>query len=434
MSLMTDGELEEQTWTCEHCDSARSDDDNEYATTEGLTIGDCCISAYTECEDCYEHTAYPVAVNSGDRQVCASCNESNYFDCDSCNERQSVEWSFDVDGAMLCEGCWEDQPYCEECERTYLSGNESDHEHTRPNCWCHQAPMGITSVPGGASPSTVDTDITVSIVGGIDQATINAVGRMIYATGLPNVEQYMADAVSNEWKNEDGTYPKRLRRYVYKTTKRMRMNVLMGHADRWVYDFEHRMVEKYGPWMDEKSAERLARGVNLPDDVVTKIGSLCEPFSRPVERVVQATRDLNQEAYDFCNDESCWWGIAADYDYSRCTFKYAGGIAFRSFSNWGECTGRFLALPIRVSAGGDVTACPNWTDANAWISFNAYGDLEESAAPRVLTALTGLPSKKVQTSGSWMMYLNNDGYVNLHAEPDLLDQVPSLYANLTCPC
>lgn len=172
--------------------------------------------------------------------------------------------------------------------------------------------------------------------------------------------------VGREWKNAKGTYPKRLRSAVYKNLD-----------------------------------------VKIPDALLSKIGDLARDHSTGIDVEVQITRDLNRTAEEFGNDESCWWDLAADYSYSRCTLKSNGGFGLIVPGRYGICEGRAWVLPLAEDEAGALV--PTFGEAAAYVVFNAYGDLEERRGVRVMAALTGWSWKSVPLSRDrWEMYINGE--------------------------
>lgn len=450
---------EETTWSCAACGDDQSEADERNTTADGDVCGTC-RSDYSICEDCEDlvNSEDVYTVERGSRWVCSDCLDSHYSECENCGESTHSDDMTTVYGGDSehdwCGHCRDsDASYCDQCGEYY--SHDDDHSHT---CDCTHPPMMRPfTVPteGGASTSTADVDITVSIDAGIPYDILNRVQAMLTETANAEVRATLPEGVDlyterglyplwsaiqevygvgPEWKTSQGTYPKRLRRAIYNTTKRARIDRLTGRSMRaghWQDGYLHYCNEN-GPWMDEDTAKRHARGWSMPDEMVAAIGALTERYSRPVDTVVQVTRDLNMSAYDFGNDDSCWWGLAANYGHSRCTFKASGGIGVRALGQWGSCEGRFWVLPLAPDADGDLRVCPDESRATAWLVFNSYGVLSETAAPKVWSAMTGLRYMDVEVDGT-DMYIN-EASTYLFAAPEVLSAVTCVNLDAYDPC
>lgn len=453
-------DLLEQTWECASCREARADEDDRTSTTDGDVCDSCRENYYSWCDDC--ETCVPTEdtrwVEAGAKVVCEDCLGRYYTMCDECEEHVSDSDRYNVDNGTYCYGCYEGMPYCDRCERTYHEDNSSDHDHGG-GCDedCTPLPLHFT-IPVSDASDTVGADqpFTVRLPGGlIPESVLYSVQNMLReACTYDNKHPLYAASlyvhtVGAEWKTDKGTYPKRLRREVYNRTRTEKINRWTGVVKDRHYDYVNgEWRYEHGPWMDDATAKRMAKGYSMPDDIVAKIGAMCEPYSRPVNMEVQATRDINGEADDFCHDSSCWWG---DEAHSRCTLKVNGGFGLRTFEQvsnvtWDgqayeetECTGRAWVLPLRKRdqfhpgpAFVPVTdAVLDASTVDAWAVFNGYGTLSEKVAAQIVSNMTGLPHKHVEADrDDWNMWVNAGAYIV--AEQSILDTLPgALYLNLT---
>lgn len=457
-------DLLEQTWTCASCSEARADEDDRNGTVDGDVCEPCRDEHYSWCEDCDEtvHNDDVRWLNDGDKVVCDDCIDRHYTSCDSCGDYASNDDIYRVDGDDYCYGCYDDLPYCDRCGERYTEANASDHNHGG-GCGddCNPLPLAFTiGVSDGSDTVGADEPFTVTMPGGVIPVTVRrAVQTMLREAAGHNGQDPLwaaslyVHSVGAEWKTDKGTYPKRLRREVYNRSRTEMIQRRTGAIRERHYNYaEQRWGYELGPWMPEEVAKRSAKGYSLPDEIVAKIGAMCEPYSRPVNMEVQATRDINGGPEDFCHDGSCWWG---DEEHSRCTLKINGGFGLRTFDEeettyhqfqdgtWIDmphtetvCSGRAWVLPLRrheVTGRWQGVTGPvlDSTTVEAWAVFNGYGTLSEQTAAQIVSKMTGLPSKRVDADrDDWNMWVNSGAYIV--AEQAVLDTLPNcLYLGLT---
>lgn len=447
-------DLLEQTWECASCHEARADEDDRNGTVDGDVCEPCHENYYSWCEDCEQGVRSDDTrwLNDGDKVVCDDCISRYYTSCDSCGEYASDDDSYRVDGDDYCYGCYDDLPYCDRCEERFTEANRSDHNHGG-GCGedCNPLPLAFTiGVSEGSDTVGADEPFTVTMPGGLIPDSVRYAVQNLLRGEASNYDSkhplyaasFYVHSVGAEWKTDKGTYPKRLRREVYNRSRTDMIQRRTGQVRDRHYSFAKRDWDyELGPWMPEEVAKRSAKGYSLPDEIVAKIGAMCEPYSRPVNMEVQATRDINGEAEDFCHDSSCWWG---DEEHSRCTLKINGGFGLRTFGTetdyWGEeyegCNGRAWVLPLRrheITGRWHGVTGPvlDATTVDAWAVFNGYGTLSEQTAAQIVSKMTGLPSKHVDADrDDWNMWVNGGAYIV--AEQSVLDTLPNhLYLGLT---
>lgn len=340
----------EYLWACAPCDTVLVGSD-PHETIDGFRI----------CPPCFEEKQEDGMVSS----------------CDWCGD-----WSVnqhDFQGNDLCTPCFEGLSYCEECDQSYDPEGGEDHDHHR-DCDCI-SPRENFSI-AGATGSTYDSDTNfdVTLSDAVDAYTLTTIRNKVIAWGRGQgiVNAYMLDTpmmgIDPTYKTSEGTYAKRLRSAVYKHTKSS------GYFDE---------------------------PVSLPADLVAEIGLLARENSAPQEYRVQITRDLNREAEYYAHDDSCWW---TDYSYSRCTLKSNAGFGLLTMqeSRWSEyADGRVWVLPCTIEDGNRLV--PTFGEAQAYMVFNGYGELEEGAGARLLAHLTGwavATNRTVFPTHAARMYIN----------------------------
>jgi hypothetical protein len=232
-------------------------------------------------------------------------------------------------------------------------------------------------VPRGRHPLVNDRRVTVSIPAG----TISEVGLSTIRSTLlqqsvrtwdPRSARPWVDlahaipTLGDQWKTDEGTYTKRLSKLAY---------------EKW--------------------------GLKVPPAVLSAVGNHAQTHAVGANYRIEVTRDLNRPASEFGHRGSCWWTY--DYYKSRCAAKTNGVFGLRTF-RFRSVIGRAWVLPLRI---GSRFFKPTFDalDADAFMVFNGYGNLEGAAPARVMAQMTGLTYKKVGFSAR-PMYVNNDsGYL-----------------------
>jgi hypothetical protein len=152
------------------------------------------------------------------------------------------------------------------------------------------------------------------------------------------------------------------------------------------------------------------RSYKLSDAAISAVGNLARQHSSDESSwTVEFTRDLNQPADYFYNDDSCWWG---SYSASRCALKSWGGIGMRSFAesryhSGSDVSGRAWVQPLDE----DLEATHDALHAHAYVIYNGYGDLEGYIAARIVAHLTGRTYKKISFSANDQYVNSNNGYL-----------------------
>lgn len=355
------------------------------------------------CEHCPTWVHEDDSVEVGADRLCETCSDSLGRDCYRCGDRAYPNSMYVVEEDWCCFSCYENHTnYCEGCEETYWEDSSRHDDCRRYNCGCETAD-GIRYIPlspalVSAGSDTGDTgrlneDVrhTVKMEGALSDSAAYSVrcevAEFWRASQNQDVWAEWVKALTDtdpRWKVDGRTYPKRVRKAVFKAT-----------------------------------------GVNLPDALVEKIGNIARVDTEEVELDIALTWDLNMDPEEYANSGSCWW---TDYAYSRCTLKEAGGFALRSFSrSHGQnyVSGRSWVIPLRMFDGKlEPTINDNVGEAQAYVVFNSYGDLGESVGARVMANLTGKAYKRIQ-SGDWSMYVNNSSCYLIAAQ-NVLDSDPTM--------
>lgn len=158
--IQESGEDEENTITCDHCNSEVPED--ETATCNGEKLCQDCQSGTTVCDECGERYDNDeiLYVDSSDRNVCEVCLRDEYFRCSDCEEYHLSDYSVYVSGVgYICEGCRDSGPYmsCEDCgetrhednfyqgddDRWYCSGCIDDHRLRSIQCYSYRPELNF---------------------------------------------------------------------------------------------------------------------------------------------------------------------------------------------------------------------------------------------------------------------------------------------------
>lgn len=323
------------------------------------------------CDDCTNLTwaDYTTEVQ-GERKVCDARCADEYFECYGCNDL--VRTTTYGDGHDYCDTCYSDNfSYCEDCDTSYA--NEYANEHDHSGCQCEAPHPEFTFPANGDGVVEQDQRITVELPKGIiDEEGMNKIKRVVWEeihdtgidfyTDLDNI----LHEVGTQWQGKRGNFTKRLGAALFRS--------------RWK--------------------------IKLTPATISEIGNLSKQHSsKGASWRIEFTRDLNMSAGEFCHDDSCWWG---GYFASRCSLKQWGGLGMRSFNgddSWP--TGRVWVQPLHKGFGGVLTPTHDTINADAYVVFNAYGELSGFIAARIIAHFTGMTYKKVGMSAN-TMYVNNN--------------------------
>jgi hypothetical protein len=294
----------------------------------------------------------------------AGYNEDGY------NEDGYDEDGYDDDGYNRDGYNRSGDQYCSDCESAPC------------DCSCHCNPprQEFSIRNDGCEPLRNDTRVTIELPGG----TISAEGLAAIATYLRDrYDSTLYDStlerkywklscslkpLGDQWQTKNGNYTKRLSR----------------HA-----------------WLDCQ--------LKLTQDDMSLIGNIARDHSMASSADVEVTRDLNLPAADFYHEDSCWWG---SYSESRCALKTNGGFGIRSFSG-NEVTGRAWVMPLRKtedSDGQQLVPTVATMEADAFIVFNGYGDLQGYTAARIVSHMAGWTYRRIDYACE-PMYVNAGGYL-----------------------
>lgn len=136
-------------------------------------------------------------------------------------------------------------------------------------------------------------------------------------------------------------------------------------------------VEKYYRSLDFKG---------LPDSFKTRIGTLVDDFvSKSGSHIIQLTDNLDWNAGDFGDTDSCFWGGRKK---ARQLLKHIGALALQSFDINDPTSGR-----------GRCWVIPDFPERGTYCLFNGYGYGDGTDALRILAKVfakqAGMEQKKV---------------------------------------
>lgn len=327
------------------------------------------LNQCSDCEDIGEDFTYVLSL-----PVCDSCRD-NYFYCSGCEDYTTSEtyWVDDI-GSDLCDACRSDLPWCDECD-TRVS-----HDHDCPNaetqCDCEAPRQSFTFA--GLTP---DTPHAVSLPEGVlsDEGRA-AIRSYLYGHGPANAS-YLVEDLEPVWMTKRGTFAKRLGSAAHKA------------------------------------------GITLSPELLSEVGNLFRAHSGGSDVRIDVTRDFSKGADYFYNSDSCWFN-GGEYAPSLCWLKASSGIGLRTIGrNEWDVHGRAWVLPVTVDADGRFASCHE-NDADAWVVFNGYGDLEGYAGARIVAALTRLSYTKVSLHVSGAYVNGESGY--LVGSPELVATRPEV--------
>lgn len=328
-----------------------------------------------KCDDCHEVTHVDDATtprNIG--AVCQSCLEQNdYVWVDCCSEYVNGDYYNVIDDECICDSCTANNyTYCDDCDRYVSDDYECDHSGENI-CGCEAPHQRFSIRNNGNDPLSNDERVTVTLPAGVvDEVGQQRVINLLWSQDVNNASALAAE-IGPEATRKDGNYAKRFSRAVWKS-----------------------------------------KGVKLSPEIMSEIGNIASAHSTAVDHAIEITRDLNQSAADFGNEDSCWF-TGGEYGHSRCTLKQNGGFGLRTFADNGRgfqtVSGRAWVMPML-----DGTPTHDAQTADSFLVFNCYGDLEGYTAARIVAYMAGKTYKKVTLHAN-RMYINSDmGYL-ISAEP-----------------
>jgi hypothetical protein len=318
-----------------------------------------------------------------DRKVCDDNCFGHYIQCARCDDYVSEDNVTYAAGADYCESCYDNNfSYCEDCDEHYDNDFAAEHNHI--GCECDPPHPEFEFPANGDGVVTQDERLTVNLPKGtIDEAGINRIKSRLYDTlcaydatpllSYTDVEKAVTE-VGTLWQGKRGNFTKRLSSELFKQHK-----------------------------------------VKLDPELISEIGNMARQHSSSEATWhVEFTRDLNQSAEAFSNDGSCWWG---SHSTSRCALKSWGGMGLRSFEGENAAhawpTGRVWVQPLRIWAADypNRLVPTHHTSTDAYVVFNAYGDLSGYAAARIVAHLTGKTYRKIELSTDYQYINSNAGYL-----------------------
>lgn len=415
-----DTETEVEYLTCEDCGDDQIESGDEYSR-DGRTVCSDCDDNYTTCDDCSTDVHHDDEVATDNGSVCESCSDIHYFDCNECERRVHNDASAWVAGdEVVCDSCRDSYYYyCDRCDDYYHQHAEHYHDD---DCDC-VAPGQSFTVNNGDATLGNDERLSLTLPDGflsdVGMGQIaNIVRELVQRPSLSYVlnadgnyfrdefgntvlsEDYiqwraiwdlsygLADAIGSEWQNKGGNFTKRLSRHLYQTAK-----------------------------------------FKIDPTVLSAIGNIGRDHSKGSDVNVEFTRDLNQSADDFYHGGSCWW---TEYSESRCALKSNGGIGLRTFKSvpvrgyitrngeqvygdtgqtYSVVSGRAWVMPVNGSAEAGWKPTFDSTDADGYVIFNGYGDLDGYAAARIVSMMNGMTYRRISFDCD-PMYVNGEaGYL-----------------------
>lgn len=314
------------------------------------------------CSDCdVPEWEAATVTNAAGALVCEGC-AGYYTACYECEQLHPDQYLFWVGSRQYCDSCRDlECSYCEDCEEWYLDGDADEHDHDPEydDCDC-EAPQPRFRFPAGGE-ATVAEDERIEVV--LPAGVISLEGRNEIAAAL------WADAALSP------------HRPVLSST---------------VHGLDPRWQTRRGNFTRRLSSALHRQGIKLTPALLSVVGSVARQHSSDTATwLVELTRDLNQPADAFYNEDSCWW---TSHAYSRCALKNWGGLGLRSYSTPGDpshCpTGRAWVQPL----DGSLRPTHDAEGAHAYLVYNCYGALSDYTAARIVAHLSDRTYRKVKCS------------------------------------
>lgn len=423
-------EVENNDVTCRDCGSEAPAED--MTDLDGDHVCDSCHDEYYSCNDCDDmiHGDDTYSVNDGD-MVCESCND-NYYTCEDCDVRVSGDYICTVGyDRNVCDSCRDNNyDYCEGCGEYY---NPDYGQCCNNDCDC-EAPAQSFAFPNATTGDALANDTRAPLTlaeGFISEVGLAEIARLIRGiVPAPGYrQQYKIGEDGNYILTDDGMGYIQTDEYAeYLKYANISNDVLSGAVDP--------------EWQTSGGnfTKRLSRhayqtqGIKLDAGIVSKIGNIARDNSKGIAVEFELTRNLNMSAGEFYHEDSCWW---SDYSESRCALKNNGGLGLRTFKTetyeaydyqigpWAHNFGRaYTPVGMREHeiVSGRAWVMPllrrdnRWTptfdaeNADGYIVFNGYGDLDGYNPARIVAALTGMKYAKVGFNCD-PMYVNAGGYL-----------------------
>jgi hypothetical protein len=362
---------------CTDCDEPEEEDEGRTGP-DGFICSGCFDDNYLICGRCStivrDDDSYSTYGGNSD-SVCNRCYEDHYSTCERCEDVVRCDDMNTLSGDYYwCDNCRDYAAHwCDDCDSYVRDDDDCDHEPD-PSAGCShggcEAPhLDFHFLANGDGTVGNDERLTVELpAGAISDEGIFAITQVVWAAVTGDARygvERIVGGLEPVWQTKQGNFTRRLSSALYK---------------------EHK--------------------AKLPAETISEVGNIAKAHTLTTSTWnIEFTRDLNQSASEFSNDESCWW---QSYAYSRCALKSWGGLAIRTFADeYGYLTGRAWVQPLN----SDMQPTHDALNAFAFVVYNGYESLEGYAAVRILAHLTGRTYRKVALSINGQYVNNNSGYL-----------------------
>lgn len=366
--------------------------------------------AFAACHDCGVTRFAEELTEIGDcsgESVCARCLSRSYFNCQDCDNYASTYDRVRISNlGHICEDCWNNSSSYHRCEGCGYNYHDDDGAYRDDNWYCESCTPDEPTGSGCASRNltftfpalctpqrSVQNDEIIPVTIGIGevsgdglQSVVNAIyresGNVLHLPEIRNMDA--------TWQSKEGNFPKRLAK------------LIAGH------------------------------NIKLSDSLMAECGNIAKAHvSKIATSFISLTRNLDMDPSAYENEGSCWWG---EFSYSRCELKAWNGYAVRTWTSPtadqnGRPESRAWLLPVEIDEHGRVITKPTLAP-NAYLLFNAYGELEMLPFARIIAGMTGKSYKKI---GFEMHAYINSGAV-LIAEQSICDKLNSIYLPEIADC
>jgi hypothetical protein len=339
-------------------------------------------------------------------KVCAQCAEAHYAKCMKCGCYTGKSFRmWDLSG-YLCGSCL-GAANVAACRCQKYVPSEIIQEERCPRCFSLDGNHVMEYEVSSVCESTIPTFVVDTPHGRIESDvpfTIDIPGGEIRGEGVNSICSYLSDVYLSSY-NDEGCFdipsPATSERSVVEDIE-------------WVSTTSRgSLTKRIAKWYRDNHKFKL------PTNVMSRIGDLAANHATQPEFLrVLLTRDINKHPAYYCNDGSCWWGIAAHKEESRCLVKSYGGIALLLLGEHDRPQARAWLQPIvehepaRYRYGERHLWQPTPDITGKWLLYNGYsapaGRAKDSLAlSRIWAQVTGLTYHRVslRTSAS-NFYIN----------------------------
>ncbi len=334
----------------------------------------------------------------------------------TCNDCDQVHWERDIvtanDGDLsVCESCFFNYRYCDECNEHYHRDYAEDHDHDHePNF----VTGSVCEAPSWWRRFALPLADGTTLQSDTDRRVIQkpAIGR---------------SARRDIWEALMETLPYSDIEYERTHAQEIERDKWRSATSAWSVEMNNEPVWQTPAGNLTKRLRKffIQRQIKLNDKLVERIGNIARAgMGSDTEFDLRVTRELNGSAAEYNHGDSCWWG---SYSSSRCMLKQCGGFALLLYREWLGSTqnlvGRSWVIPLKRAEFSASRWQPthNPREAVAYAVINSYYDDGNAHPAETLAELMGMEHRNVRFSFEHM-FVNGDS-CRLVAPRDVLDKM-----------